>query len=150
MSLILEEDQKKLRELFAAQLADDVQITLFTQAESESGMPVQECQYCKETRITMEDFSALSGKIKLQVYDFVADADKVKEYQVDKIPAIIVDRDGNDNIRYFGIPNGYEFATLVGTVVNVSKGETDLKPDTKKALKKIDRDLHIQVFVTPT
>ncbi len=45
---------------------------------------------------------------------------------------------------------GYEFASLLTDMVDVSKGETDLKPETKYALKKIDQKVHLQVFVTPT
>jgi hypothetical protein len=45
---------------------------------------------------------------------------------------------------------GYEFATLLTDIADVSKGESNLKPETKEGLKKIDQKVHLQVFVTPT
>ena len=53
-------------------------------------------------------------------------------------------------MRYFGIPSGYEFATLVEDVIDASTGEHGLSRETAAWLSDLDRDLHIQVFVTPT
>src|SRR6266536_3307177 len=52
-------------------------------------------------------------------------------------------------VRYFGIPAGYEFSTLVEDLIDVSKGTTGLSEKTREILAKVDQDLHIQVFVTP-
>jgi hypothetical protein len=54
------------------------------------------------------------------------------------------------NVRFLGLPSGYEFSTLVADVVDVSKGKTDLSDATRAAVRAIDRPVHIQVFVTPT
>jgi glutaredoxin-like protein len=53
-------------------------------------------------------------------------------------------------VRYFGIPAGYEFSTLVEDLIDVSKGTTKLREKTREILATVDQDLHIQVFVTPT
>lgn len=53
-------------------------------------------------------------------------------------------------IRYYGIPSGFEFLTLVEEILDVSKGAPSLAPETVAKLVKIQRDVHIQVFVTPT
>ena len=53
-------------------------------------------------------------------------------------------------MRYYGTPAGYEFAALLADMVNVSRGQTDLKPQTKEALSKIEKPVHLQVFVSPT
>jgi len=53
-------------------------------------------------------------------------------------------------VRYFGIPAGYEFSTLVEDLIDVSKGTTRLSEKTREILATVDQDLHIQVFVTPT
>ena len=52
--------------------------------------------------------------------------------------------------RFFGIPAGYEFSTLVEDILDLSKGTTALSEKTRTALEEVDQDLHIQVFVTPT
>ena len=53
-------------------------------------------------------------------------------------------------MRYFGIPAGYEFSTLVEDLIDVYKCTTNLSDKTREALATVDQDLHIQVFVTPT
>ena len=53
-------------------------------------------------------------------------------------------------VRYFGLPSGYEFSVLLGSLVDVSNAEPDLSEDTMAVLDALDKDLHFQVFVTPT
>jgi len=53
------------------------------------------------------------------------------------------------NVRFLGLPAGYEFTTLLADVVDVSKGATDLAPETLDVVRAIDQPVHIQVFVTP-
>lgn len=73
-------------------------------------------------------------------------------YGVDKVPALVLLReDGTDTrVRYFGIPAGYEFGSLVEDLVDISRGETRLSERTRQALSQIARPVHMQVFVTPT
>ena len=52
-------------------------------------------------------------------------------------------------VRYFGLPSGYEFSVLLGSLVDVSKAESGLSEDTMKVLDGLEKDLHLQVFVTP-
>lgn len=148
MPLISQEDQDFLRDRFSKELVDPINLVLFTQHDSPLAAPTHECMYCRETRELLEEIAGLSDKIDLTIYDFVADAAKAREYGVDKIPAVVVD--GARGVRYFGIPAGYEFSSLIEDIIDVSDKETDLLPETRDAVKKIDKDVHIQVFVTPT
>lgn len=152
MPLISEQDQALLRELFAERLTNDVTVTLFTQRESKLILPIpsQECTYCRETRELLEELTALSDKVHLTVEDFVADAREAARLGVERIPAILLEGKARGKVRFFGVPSGYEFATLIEDLFDVATGETDLEPDTRAALGAIDRDLHLQVFVTPT
>ena len=54
------------------------------------------------------------------------------------------------NVRFVGLPGGYEFSTLVAGLVDVSKGRSDLSVVTREAVRAIDSEVHLQVFVTPT
>ena len=58
--------------------------------------------------------------------------------------------DGVPNVRFVGLPAGYEFSTLLADLVDLSKGRTDLSDETRDAVRAIDAPVHIQVFVTPT
>jgi alkyl hydroperoxide reductase subunit AhpF len=106
--------------------------------------------YCKETHQLLEEVAGLSDKLTLEVFDFVSDTQKVQEHSIDRIPAIVVSNDNAKSVRYYGIPGGYEFASLIEDIIDVSHNETDLPEDIKEAVGKITEDVHIQVFVTPT
>ncbi|MBD3376862.1 glutaredoxin [candidate division KSB1 bacterium] len=121
-------------------LQKQVQLVFFTQE--------MECQYCRETRQLLEQVSSASEKVELTVYDFQKDEDKVKEFGIDKIPAIVVLAEKDMGLRFYGIPSGYEFASLIESIDYVAR-KPDLSRRVQEELKKIDRDLHIQVFVTP-
>ena len=53
-------------------------------------------------------------------------------------------------IRYYGIPSGYEFSTLVQDVLMIGEGDPALSDDTEAWLADLDTPIHLQVFVTPT
>jgi glutaredoxin-like protein len=125
-----------------ANLQDPVELVVFTQTF--------ECQYCTETRQLCEEIADLSEKISVKVYNFVTDKDKADEYGIDKIPAVAVVGARDYGVRFFGIPSGYEFMSLLDAVKTVSTGETDLAPETMAFLDGLKEPLHIQVFVTPT
>ncbi len=67
------------------------------------------------------------------------------------IPAIAVLPDGEDvGLRYYGLPWGYELGSLIGAVVEAGSRESSLRPESLERLAALDRDLAIDVFVTPT
>ena len=139
--MIPDRDKPKVREKLS-RMDKPVTIVYFTQED--------ECLYCRETHELLEDLAALSERIKLEVYDFVADADKAREYGVTKIPAMVMLGDKDHGIRYFGVPAGYEFAGLLEDLVMVSNRDSGLSKTSRARLKALNQPLHLQVFVTPT
>jgi glutaredoxin-like protein len=147
MSLISDKDAEHLRQEFENELESPVKMVMFTQTV--------ECQFCEETRKIVEELAALSEKIEAEVYNFVTDKEVAERYGIDKIPAIAIVRDDEGTevdygIRFYGIPSGYEFTSIVEDLIDVSKGESGLQPRTKEAVAEIDEPVHFQVFVTPT
>jgi glutaredoxin-like protein len=140
--MIQQKDRDYLKKEFAAKLTGPVKLVMVTQEH--------ECQFCKETREIVEELAALSDKITAEVYDFVADAEKIKPLGIARIPAIAVIGARDYGIRLYGIPSGYEFSSLIQTILMVSSGQSGLKDATKKALAELKKDLHVQVFGTPT
>lgn len=141
MGLINESQQEKIKEKLK-ELDGNVKLVVFTQE--------MECQYCRETRQLMEDIAALSDKISVEVWDFLADKDRVEKYGIDKIPATVIEGIKDYGIRFYGIPAGYEFTSLINDIIAVSKGESGLSEETKSALSQLDVPVHIQVFITLT
>jgi glutaredoxin-like protein len=140
---LLPEDKKELlRKDFNEKLSDPVKIIVFTQE--------MECRYCNETRKLAQEIASVSEKIVTQVYDFVKDQDKAKEYGITRIPAIAVVGKQDYGVRYYGIPYGYELQTLIEAIVNVSRGTTDLSEKTRTILKEVKKPVDIKVFVSLT
>ena len=151
MPLIPLQDQEVIRSKFEQELKGDIRIVHFTERESPLVVPGREqCLYCRETRQLLEEVTGLSAKLHLEVYDIQEDKGKAEEHGIDMVPATVLLNGHGGRLRYFGIPSGYEFATLIEDIVDVSAGQGALAPGTRDELAKIDQDVHIQVFVTPT
>jgi glutaredoxin-like protein len=142
VSLIPNEHKEHIRSELNEKMEKPVKLIMFTQEI--------ECKFCVETRQLIQEMATLNEKIQVEIYDFVANSDKAKEYGVDKVPAIVIVGEKDYGVRFYGLPYGYEFQTLIEAVVNVSKGKTDLSDKTKEMLKEIKTPVHIQVFVTLT
>jgi len=141
MPHISKEHQDYLKQEFG-KMTQPVKLVYFTQEF--------ECQYCQITRELLTEIADLSDRINLEIYDFVKDSEKVKQYQVDKIPAVAVEGAYDYGIRYFGVPMGYEFSSLIEDILDVSRDSTNLSEETKQQLKRLTKPIHIQVFITLT
>lgn len=142
MSLIPDDRKEALRNDLKERMTDPVKIVMFTQEV--------ECRFCSDTRQLVQELATLNDKITVEVYDFMANADKAKEYKIEKIPALAIVGKKDYGVRIYGIPYGYELQTLISAVVNVSRGTTDLSDKTKAILADVKSPVHIQVFVTLT
>jgi glutaredoxin-like protein len=125
-----------------ADLAGPVRLVMFTQEF--------ECGYCAETRQLVEEVAALSDQLTAEIYDFVVDQDRAEELGIDKIPAVAVIGAEDYGVRFYGIPSGYEFTSLLHAIRTVAAGKPELTEETLATLAEVTEPVHIQVFVTPT
>ena len=142
MSLLPADKKELLKTDFQQQLVDPVKIVMFTQEI--------ECRFCSQTRELAQEMATLNDKITTEVYDFMADGDKAKQYGITKIPALAIIGKRDYGVRIYGVPYGYELQTLIEAIINVSKGTTNLSDKTKQILQDVKSPVHIQVFVTLT
>jgi glutaredoxin-like protein len=142
LSFLPDDKKEILRKDFETKLVDPVKLVMFTQEI--------ECQYCSQTRKLVEEMATINPKVTTQIYDFQADADKSKEYGIERIPAIAVIGKQDYGVRIYGIPFGYELQTLIEAIVNVSKGTTDFSDKTKAVLQDVKTPVKIKVFVNLT
>jgi len=142
MGILPESHITRLKADLAKMLVNPVTLTVFTQEI--------ECDYCKETRELIQEIGSLSDKIKVEVLDLLKDKEKAAEYKVDKVPAVLVRGPKKSKIRFYGVPAGYEFNTLIKDIVQTSREETELSQETKRRLTSIKEPVHVKVFVTPT
>lgn len=141
MSLIQESVKRQIEENLKT-LPSSVRLLVFTQEV--------ECQFCRENRQLAEEVAALSNKVKLEVYNFLLNKDKVEEFKVERVPALVVAGEKDYGIRFYGVPAGYEFTSLVNAIQLVGSGESGLKSKTKEQLAQIEQPVKIDVFVTLT
>lgn len=142
MALLSEKDAKKVQEILNA-LPATVEVHFFTQE--------LECQFCRETGELLRELAALSPKLKLVEHDFLLDKDAASAFSVEMVPAIVpVGPAGDLGLRFYGIPAGYEFASLLESFKLAAGADPELADETKEFLSQLAQELELEVYVTPT
>ena len=151
MPIISPQDRQTLEERFRKELKRKITLKLFTsQLAGQLFVPGRECPTCPQTQQILEELTSLSPMLELETVDFYSQGQAVREVGVERIPAIVVTRGEDASVKYYGMPSGYEFVTIIESAIELSKPRTSLSADTRKKLQLVDQDVHIQVFVTPT
>jgi alkyl hydroperoxide reductase subunit AhpF len=159
MALLSDQDHQVLSERFAETLEKDVMVKLFTQSQARSLLilPGQDQQsqsneFMKVTQELLEELTSISPKLTLQVYDVFGDgADEAKRLQIEQLPAIVLGDDDEGRVRFYGAPVGNEFPTILTGIEALSKSGPMLTEEVAKvAIERIDEQVHLRVFVTPT
>ncbi len=141
------EIQKQVMDVFA-DLENPVAIIFFSSK-------MQQCEYCIETEQLLTEVVDLSEKLTLIVYDLEEDALLANKFHVDKAPGIVIaGQEGEQvidyGIRFYGIPAGSEFGSLISGLLLVSKRQSDLNEQTRAFLAGLTKPVHLMVFATPT
>jgi len=109
------------------------------------------CLLCNETLSLVEQVAAQSDKVILDHCECDIESEKAQMWKIERHPAIVVEGQAKGLIRFYGIPSGYEFGSLIESIIMSSKSEgVDLDPELIEEIRAIEKPLHLQVFVTPT
>ncbi|HET8647643.1 MAG TPA: hypothetical protein VFO85_19245 [Vicinamibacteria bacterium] len=141
MALIRDEVAEQLREEFT-QLVNPVRLAVFSQtlADPES----------EQVKRLMEELAALEPRLSVESVNFVLDTERVRALGIQRTPAIaVLGAEKDYGIRFYGLPSGYEFGTLIEAILDVSAGDSGLQEATREALAQLTSPLHLQVFSTP-
>jgi len=151
MPLIGEKDQQTIRQHFEANLSGAVEMVLFTERESPIIVPsIRPCETCKDTEELLAEVAVLSDQLTLTVRDLREAREEAAGYGIDRVPAFVLKGAARGQVRFFGIPSGYEFSALIADLIDTSKGATDLSEETRAYLSSLTEDINIKVFTTPT
>lgn len=132
----------EVRQMFEG-LTSDVTLHMFTNKNH--------CLLCNETLDLAEQIAQQSDKVTLDHCECDINSEKAQDWQITRHPAIAIEGKGKGLIRFFGIPSGYEFGSLIESIIMAgSDKEIDLPPEVREEVEKIDQPVHLQVFVTPT
>ena len=148
MGLISDGDQERLRETFGEMLRP-VRLLFFTQTLG--------CDTCLQTKQILDELPLLSGNITIEEVNFVLEAEKAAQYEIDRVPAIAVvgqDEAGaerDSKIRFLGTPSGYEFMSLIQAVLLVGgRPSSMLSEESRKLVAAVTTPTKVRVFTTPT
>jgi alkyl hydroperoxide reductase subunit AhpF len=90
-----------------------------------------------QTRAVVEDVCSLSDRVVLDV---------LEHHERGPWPRTTI----GPGLEYLGMPLGYELATLVHAIVEAGRPEPSLSVASRARLATLERDVAIDVFVTPT
>jgi alkyl hydroperoxide reductase subunit AhpF len=142
MAVFRPEDEQRVRDLFAG-LVRPVEL-LVAHGPEETPLPgARDIDFATETERVVRELADLSELLSVRVEE--------EPHGFERYPAIAVLPEGRDvGVRYYGLPWGYELGSLLGAVLEAGRAESSLSPETLDRLGALERDVAIDVFVTPT
>ena len=147
--LIPPQEKPRLKREFRKHLKADVRLRLYTQRPSPIAVPGRDCKYCPQVQQLMEELASLSPKLDLETIEYHIEREKAQRDEVSRIPAVVIGADSGKWVRFYGLPLGYELPILVESIKALSRGNTRLSVNSRKQLRRVDKPVHVQVFVTP-
>jgi thioredoxin len=138
--LIDERSREALTEKFQRELRNEVSLSVFIGPGNK--------EYCDFAVQLCEELSELDSRIKPTVYQ---NSDgKATELGITRTPTMLIGWDQGYKVKYTGAPLGQEAGGFVEAISLISRQESRLGEGSKTKLQNIDRDVSIQVYVTPT
>ena len=148
MTVLDKSNLDSLTTKFESHLNSTVSLRLFTQTNSGLIIPSRKCDTCITTQKLLTEISNISNKINLEIIDFYNNDNPSTELTIDRIPATVIGQSGR--AIFYGMPSGYEFSTLINSIINSSLDSQNLNEGLIKKLAVIQNPIHIKVFVTPS
>lgn len=150
MAFLNDQDAAFVRARFDKDLEHDVTVEFFAPSAGGLALPGQDWELAEYTRQILSEVAGLSPKIRMNVHSTVAEPEVAKSLGIVRTPATVIIGAQDYGIRFYGMPAGYEFATLLELIVAASRGRAPISESSQHVLTRLQDDVHIQVFVTPT
>jgi alkyl hydroperoxide reductase subunit AhpF len=142
VALLRAEEETKVRQWFA-ELEHPVELLVAIGPEETPLAGAGDVDFGAEIVRVCEGLAELGERLTCRVED--------EPDGFPRFPAVSIRPDGRDTgVRYDGLPWGYELGSLVGAIVEAGRAESSLRPDSLATLAELDRNLALDVFVTPT
>jgi alkyl hydroperoxide reductase subunit AhpF len=137
------DEEASVRDLLG-KMERDVELALVVGPEAQPVPGAREIDFSGEARRILEELVALSERLTLSLHEPPA-------FGAEHLPAIAVLPEGEDvGIRYLGLPWGYELGSLIGACLDAGHPEPILSETSRDQLVALERDVTVDVFVTPT
>jgi len=144
MALLSEHDRQTVRTHLGS-LTHRVTLLLFTQT-------IDAPETALIARQILDEVADLSDLISVEEANLILDRDRAAQFGIDRIPAVVLLRDGEDTrMRFLGAPAGYEFMSLVEAVTAAGTGDSGLSPESRALIAAhVTGPIDVKVFVTPS
>jgi alkyl hydroperoxide reductase subunit AhpF len=150
MGFLKDQDAAFVRDRLAKELQHPVRLEFFTPTAGGLVLPGTDGETAEYARQILAEVAALSGKVTLNVHSAVAEPEAIQVFGIARTPATAIIGAQDYGIRFYGMPAGYEFVTLLELIIAVSQGTTPIAQPSRDLLARLKHDTHIQVFATPT
>jgi len=108
------------------------------------------CRYCRPTQEMWQELAGLPDKISLRVHVFDDDPEAVRQFGIERVPAIVLRGRDGARLKFYGLPSGHEFPEFVETIVYLSRQEVPLPEPVARKARRLQEQAVVRVFVTPT
>jgi alkyl hydroperoxide reductase subunit AhpF len=150
MAFLNEQDSAFVRKRLSSELEHDVRLVFFAPSTGGLALPGEDWEMAEYTRQILKEVAALSDRLTLEEHSLSSEPELAAQYGITRVPVTVVIGAQDYGVRYYGMPGGYEFVTLLDVILDVSKGRGPLAAATVETLQALSGDVHLQVFVTPT
>jgi len=154
MGIFKEEDRQEIAKVLKDKVRSEVHVDLFIKKGTKiiiPGKDPSECPYCETLVEMFTELEEIDSRLTHTVHDMAEEEKKAAEMGVENVPAIVFNGKKEGQLIFYGIPSGYEFASLLETLGAVSGEDSPLfSPEMQEYLKKITSPVNLKVFVTPS
>ena len=154
MSFFKEDDKKEIKKILEEKLTDGVTCHLFIKKGAKiiiPGKDPEECPYCDAVVDMFSELKEIDDRIDHETHELGEDPARDSEMGVEEVPAIVFTGKNKGQMIFYGIPSGYEFASLLEVLGAVSSDTSPaFSPEMTEFLVQYEKKAHIRVFVTPT
>jgi thioredoxin len=137
--LIDERSRGELKDKFQRELQDEVDLSVFIGPDNK--------EYCDFTVQLCKELNELDSRIKPTVYR--NGDEKAADLGIVRTPTVLIGWDQGHKVKYIGAPVGQEAGVFIEAISLISRHDSGLQEDSRAKLQNMDRDVSIQVYVTP-
>jgi alkyl hydroperoxide reductase subunit AhpF len=157
MSIMDDDVRETVGKYLAQKLTVPARVVVFTDNSDDVAVTaVGTGKSSRQAQQLMEEIASVSDAVHVEVCDVNERPELVSEWGILAAPTLAVGRaDGDGNgavprIRFTGYPGGHEFTAFLETLGSLGRENWGLSAETVDLLQKVDRDIDIKTFVTPT
>ncbi len=147
MTQLLDQNTRDAIKKYLAGMESPVKLLVITDNRSPN------CTYCNDIKMLFKELSELDLEmLQIELIDgWREEFEKNYGIRFEHVPAIVF---LNDNVKgkivYRGIPADQEFGVFLETILELSLGHVHLRDEDVERIKKIDKNVDINVYVTPS